>query len=92
MSTFNVELLITWAEPSQKGQAVLDAQREQLLSDMVAAGKTDGVAYAVSDTITRRQMIDAAAAQEYADWLVGACANAGIPGPVSTQIIVPTQP
>jgi hypothetical protein len=63
--------LITWnSVEHQTGNLELNKERDDKLAEMVAEGKTDGVANRVTPAITIREWIDQAAAEEFRDFIL----------------------
>lgn len=78
--------VITWASyEDQMENLDFDYAREQKLQQMAQENKTDVTAIIDSPTVTKRFFVDAAAAQEYIDFVVAGAATYGLTV-VSTEI------
>ena len=63
--------LITWnSVDHQTGNLELNKERDDKIAEMVAAGKTEGVPNRLSPSVTIREWIDQAAAEEFRDFIL----------------------
>jgi hypothetical protein len=85
--TLTTKLVITWQTAEDQSNINFVASRVQTLNRMVAQGKTDGVAYPLTDVITQRNFIDEASANEYRDYTIYSATLFGVTTP--TFVISP---
>lgn len=84
MTTFNT--IITWGSYEDQIENLdFDLERETKLQTMISENKTDGSAIVVSPTVTKRFFVDAAAAQEYIDFIMAGAAKYNLTV-ISTEI------
>jgi len=87
MTIMTKATIITWASPdAQFGIMALHDERGKKLAEMVEAGKTDTNVNILSPTVTIREWIDQAAAEEFRDFILGLDEKYG-PGLVSSIVI-----
>ena len=87
MTTMTKATIITWASlEAQTGNIELDDERNKKLVEMIEAGKTDGNPNVLTPTVTIREWIDQAAAEEYRDFILGLGEKYG-PGRVVSIVI-----
>jgi len=75
--TLTKQVTGTWADgnPPQTGAGSISAIVGPFIADMVSQGKTDGVYYLESDTISYRLWTDQTSAQAFADLIESAAAG-----------------
>lgn len=61
--------IITWFSRETQEHSELEAERVAKLEQMTADQKTDNVPIYISESITRRDWVDQAAAEEYRDFI-----------------------
>jgi len=71
MTTMTKATIISWSSyNSQQGNLLLNDKRNEKLTEMFEAGKTDNEPIQVSPRITIRHWVDQAAAEEYRDFIL----------------------
>ena len=74
----------TWISADEQTNPQLVAARKEKIAAMVAANQTDGIVYPQSPTVSIRDWVDVAAAQEFIDWTLAECASLGLAQPSFT--------
>lgn len=74
----------TWASADDQKNPQLESDRKIKITQMVSENKTDGIAYPQSPTVTIRDWVDVAAAQEFIDWTMAECSTLGLSPPTFT--------
>ena len=87
MTIMTKATIITWTSlEAQVDNIPLRDERGKKLKEMFEAGKTDGNPNIISPTVTIREWIDQAAAEEFRDFILGLDEKYG-PGLVSSIVI-----
>ncbi len=71
MATMTKTTIITWiSAEAQDGNLLLNDDRDEKLTEMFEAGKTDNEPIWVTNSVTVRYWIDQSAAEEYRDFML----------------------
>jgi len=71
MATMTKATIITWiSAAAQNGNLLLDDDRNEKITEMFEAGKTDNEPIKITDSVTVRYWVDQAAAEEYRDFML----------------------
>jgi hypothetical protein len=84
MTAMTEKIIVTWASSDDQINHGLVQSRQEKISSMISAGKTDGTMLALTETVSERYFVDAESAQEYGNWLVSTTTELGIPSPTFT--------
>lgn len=68
---------MTWPSNEDENSSGIDAARIPFVQTLISEGKTDGVAVAVSPTVTTRTWLDQAAAEEWQTFITNAAVDNG---------------
>jgi len=71
MATMTKATIITWiSNEAQDGNLLLNDDRNEKLTEMFEAGKTDNEPIQITNSVTVRYWVDQAAAEEYRDFML----------------------